>query len=217
MLQYILNTPSFMHHYGLYKFFDIEKWPETCWQTVQYAEKMKQNVASLLNIDRALLECRNFKENYYVDFNTLTIHQKIRVDEEKILSDAKFAKETKRLDKELTKNYYLSIRQVLQYYATQIMRHYFQSDIWILSTLKSYCGKIIITDQRFINEYNRAKERGTFVIHITRPNTQTGAHDSEAQVEELLSKKMYDVLIENDKDLKHLFNVCKNLCKKLNY
>lgn len=46
-----------------------------------------------------------------------------------ILNDSRFAKEIKRLDMNLTRNYVLSIRQLLQLFGTEIMRHYFGNNI----------------------------------------------------------------------------------------
>jgi len=217
MLAFCLNTPSFLHTYNIYRVYTACKldYSRNQYHTVQYAEKLKQMIANLLNIDRKLLEDRDFKENYYVDFTTLTIYHKDNVDENKILNDTKFAKEIKRLDKWLTVNYYLSIRQILQYYGTQIMRHYFGQDIWILSTLKSKYNKIIITDQRFLNENQIATENNAQVIHITRPNTGPGIHSSEQEVGELLEKQKYNFLLNNDGNLEDLFNSCKELVKKL--
>ena len=65
------------------------------------------------------------KEDYYVDFNTLTIHHKNFVERDKILVDNKFSKLAKDLNHSLTEDYWLSIRQVLQYFGTEIMRYYF--------------------------------------------------------------------------------------------
>lgn len=90
---------------------------------------MKEILAILLNTNVQNFEDREFKEQYYVDFNTL---QLIHVDEsnintfkDKILSDTRFTKEIKRVNPNLTKNYFLSIRQILQYFGTEIMRFYF--------------------------------------------------------------------------------------------
>lgn len=86
-------------------------------------------LAILLNTNVQNFEDREFKEQYCVDFNTL---QLIHVDEsnintfkDKILSDTRFTKEIKRVNPNLTKNYFLSIRQILQYFGTEIMRFYF--------------------------------------------------------------------------------------------
>jgi len=100
MLKYILNTPSFLHSYKLYKLLKpFLRYSKNKFHTVSYAEKLKQAIAALLNVDRSFLDNRDFKENYYVDFNTLTIYHKDEVNEDKILNDSRFAKEIKRLDK----------------------------------------------------------------------------------------------------------------------
>jgi len=58
-------------------------------------------------------------------------------------------------------------------------------------------------------------ENKAIVIHITRPNTKPGVHSSESELEELLNKKMYNFLIENNSTFEHLFNGCKKIVKTL--
>lgn len=59
----------------------------------------------MLNVDVEKFEDRQFKEEFYVDFNTLTIHHKNFVDKEKILADNKFSKLAKDLTPSLTEDY----------------------------------------------------------------------------------------------------------------
>lgn len=69
-------------------------------------------------------EDRKFKELYYVDFSTLTIYHKQQVEETKILPDNKFSKLAKTLNPKLIEDYYLSVRQVLQYVGTEVLRSF---------------------------------------------------------------------------------------------
>ena len=101
MLQYLLSTPKILHKYDLYCRL---KWFKKDYKIVRYADKMKEMLAILLNTNVQNFEDREFKEQYYVDFNTL---QLIHVDEsninafkDKILSDTRFTKEIKRVKRE---------------------------------------------------------------------------------------------------------------------
>lgn len=212
MLQYLLSTPKILHKYDLYCRL---KWFKKDYKIVRYADKMKEMLAILLNTNVQNFEDREFKEQYYVDFNTL---QLIHVDEsninafkDKILSDTRFTKEIKRVNPNLTKNYFLSIRQILQYFGTEIMRFYFGDRLWILSTLNNRGLNIIISDQRFIIENITTYNLGAVIIHITRPGCEKSSHSSETELDKLYQDKAYSYLIENNGTLRDLFNNCKKL------
>ena len=212
MLQYLLSTPKILHKYDLYcrlKCFKKD------YKIVRYADKMTEILAILLNTNVQNFEDREFKEQYYVDFNTL---QLIHVDEsninafkDKILSDTRFTKEIKRVNPNLTKNYFLSIRQILQYFGTEIMRFFFGDRLWILSTLNNRGSNIIISDQRFIIENITTYNLGAVIIHITRPGCEKSSHSSETELDKLYQDKAYSYLIENNGTLRDLFNNCKKL------
>ena len=212
MLQYLLSTPKILHKYDLY--CRLKRFKKD-YKIVRYADKMKEMLAILLNTNVQNFEDREFKEQYYVDFNTL---QLIHVDEsnintfkDKILSDTRFTKEIKRVNPNLTKNYFLSIRQILQYFGTEIMRFYFGDRLWILSTLNNRGSNIIISDQRFIIENITTYNLGAVIIHITRPGCEKSSHSSETELDKLYQDKAYSYLIENNGTLKDLFNNCKKL------
>lgn len=212
MLQYLLSTPKILRKYDLYCRL---KWFKKDYKIVRYADKMKEMLAILLNTNVQNFEDREFKEQYYVDFNTL---QLIHVDEsnintfkDKILSDTRFTKEIKRVNPNLTKNYFLSIRQILQYFGTEIMRFYFGDRLWILSTLNNRGSNIIISDQRFIIENITTYNLGAVIIHITRPGCEKSSHSSETELDKLYQDKAYSYLIENNGTLRDLFNNCKKL------
>ena len=212
MLQYLLSTPKILHKYDLYCRLT---WFKKDYKIVRYADKMKEMLAILLNTNVQNFEDREFKEQYYVDFNTL---QLIHVDEsninafkDKILSDTRFTKEIKRVNPNLTKNYFLSIRQILQYFGTEIMRFYFGDRLWILSTLNNRGSNIIISDQRFIIENITTYNLGAVIIHITRPGCEKSSHSSETELDKLYQDKAYSYLIENNGTLRDLFNNCKKL------
>lgn len=212
MLQYLLSTPKILHKYDLY--CRLKQFKKD-YKIVRYADKMKEMLAILLNTNVQNFEDREFKEQYYVDFNTL---QLIHVDEsninafkDKILSDTRFTKEIKRVNPNLTKNYFLSIRQILQYFGTEIMRFYFGDRLWILSTLNNRESNIIISDQRFIIENITTYNLGAVIIHITRPGCEKSSHSSETELDKLYQDKAYSYLIENNGTLRDLFNNCKKL------
>ena len=212
MLQFLLNTPKWLHNYTLYRLMKKSYYKFENYQILAYADKIKQMLSILLNVPVIQFEDRDFKENCYVDFTTLTLHWRHNIgDDSKLLNDSEFSKEVQWLDQKLIREKYLSIRQVMQYYGTEVMRRYFGQNIWILSTMKTGFNKIIISDQRFLNENEISKQSNAKIIHIIRPEAKSGNHSSESELQKLLDNKMYNYLIDNNGNLKDLFNKCKEI------
>lgn len=217
MLQYLLSTPSIMHNYTIYKILRTNLKFTKNFKIVRYADKMKKMLSHLLNVNIADFEDRNFKEHCYIDFTNLSKYFIDNVNtspyKDKILSDSKFSKEIKKPNSNITKDYFLSIRQILQYFGTEIMRYYFGDKLWVLSTLSTKHRNIIISDQRFTIENKITSSLGATIIHVTRPSCERGSHSSESELEALYNSKSYTYLIENNGTLKELFNNCKNIVR----
>ena len=209
MLQFCLNSPKWLRWYWLYKHFNV--FSEGKFKIVRFADNIKGILSVLLNVEIEKFEDRDFKENYYVDFNTLSIHHKDLVDKSKILSDNKFSKLAKDLTPSLTEDYFLSIRQVLQYFGTEIMRYYFGDKLWILSTYRQSNKNIIVSDLRFKVELEESKKKGGYIVYIHRPGCKIGTHASEKELAEIYDNHQYDYLINNEGGLKDLFNIIKKL------
>lgn len=211
MLQFCLNAPKFMQTYWVYKHFNI--FTEGKFKICRFADTLKSLLSILLNVDVEKFEDRQFKEEFYVDFNTLTIHHKNFVDKEKILADNKFSKLAKDLTPSLTEDYWLSVRQVLQYFGTEIMRYYFGDKLWILTTYEQNYKNMIVSDLRFKVEFEESKKKGGKVIYIHRPECKVGSHASERELMTLYENKNYDYLVNNDGSLSDLFYKIKNISK----
>lgn len=80
-------------------------------------------LAVLLRIPVEMFEDRDFKENVFVDFNDLTFHRREDLKKHQILSDSKFSRKVKEMSIDVRANL-LSIRQLLQYWGTEIMRRH---------------------------------------------------------------------------------------------
>lgn len=211
-LNYLLNTPSFMHTYWLGRFLNFQPVFHK-WKITRYAESLKKILSIIINIDVSKFEDREFKEKYYFDFNTYTLINSNTDIPINIITDKAFNKELQRNNISVALNYTLSIRQILQFFGTEFMRKYFGDKLWINATLNSKYNNIIIADQRFIVE-NKAVSNSkcnTFIIHIIRDGYTAGFHASEKELEQLFNDKKYDILLENNGSLKDLFNKCKNI------
>lgn len=205
MLQYLLNTPKFLHKYKYYKLF--RKCFKQKYTVVSFASRLKETLSTMLEIPVKQFNNRDFKENCYIYFPTLELTR--TPPENKILSDNKFVKYLQRNDYSFIQEYYITIRQLMQYFGTEVCQTYFGKKIWILLTLKS--DKSIISDLRFKTEYSEIKAKHGYTIYVNRPGILPGNHASEKEVQELFLNKAFDYTIINNGSIEDLFNECKTL------
>lgn len=203
MLQYCLSVPKTFKQYWFYKHF--RKWIKPKYKRLAFADPLKKMLSDLLNIRLNLFYDREFKENCVVNMQTLQTTWR----GEK-LQDSKFNKLVKQLDLSLLESN-LTIRQLLQYFGTEIAQRYFGKRVWINSTLQNRSEYKIISDLRFIEEYNAIKEKRGIVIYINRPGYEFGQHASEREMKELLEQNKYDYIIDNCGTQKDLFNQVKSI------
>lgn len=211
-LNYLLNSPSWMHNYQIAKLLNF-KTISNKWKITRYADSLKKILAILMNIDIKKFEDRAFKEYCYFDFNSYTLLDSSKEKVIRTITDKAFNKEIKKENLKLALEHNLTIRQILQFFGTDVMRKFFGNKLWIHTTLNIKENNLIIADQRFCIENQILTNSNTnhLIIHIIRPGCEPGLHASEKELEELLNNKQYDVLLENNGTLENLFNKCKNL------
>lgn len=194
MLEYLLNTPAFLHSWRCYKHLPklFNKWHK-----VAFADKLKLMLAHLLNVDPERFEDRDFKDNCDVDLSTLKLFKNPQR-----LGDRNFNKLLK--SEESLKDYSLTIRQLMQYFGTEICQKHFGKRVWI-NTVLNNPNNLIISDLRFKAEAEAVKQKGGFLVYIYRPEIQPGNHASEKEVIDLLNDKKFDMIIKNDSSLESLF------------
>ena len=213
MLQFLFNTPKIFHSYFWYKHQNLVP-KKKIYKTVAFADPIKEMLCHLLNMDRWEFESRNIKENCFVNFSNFCKVYTNGIGPQFIpeyLPDSKFSKLAKEWNPDLSKEYYLSIRQVMQLFGTEIMRNIIDDKIWINCVLnRSNKNNLIISDLRFITEYEEIKKRNGFIIYIDRGLTP-GTHKSESEMQILLNQNKFDLIIDNKNiSLKELFNIVKN-------
>ena len=71
MLQFCLSTPYWMHNYTFYKWFVKFIIPK--YSITSFAKYLKTSLAEVIGVDAEKLNDRDFKENYYISFQTLEI------------------------------------------------------------------------------------------------------------------------------------------------
>lgn len=91
---------------------------------------------------------------------------------------------------------HLSIRELLQVFATEICRDKIPS-IWYRYLPIPPNAKVVISDCRFRNEAEFLKERRATLIKVNRMNVHSTNHESERG----LPDEMMDHILSNDRDL----------------
>lgn len=211
MLEFLLNTPKIFHSYFWYKHQTLVP-KKKLYKTVAFADPIKEMLSHLLNMNREDFESRNIKENCVVCLKDLSkiCTNGYDLESYNLLPDSKFSKLAKEWSPELSHRYYLSIRQVMQLFGTEIMRNILDDKLWINCILnRSNRNNLIISDLRFITEYEEIKKRNGFIIYIDRGLTP-GTHKSESEMQILLNQNKFDLIIDNKNiSLKELFNIVK--------
>ena len=198
MLEFLFNTPKIFHSYFWYKHQNLVP-KKKIYKTVAFADPIKEMLSHLLNMDREDFESRGIKENCFVNFSNFC----------KVYTNGigpQFIPEYLP-----AKQYYLSVRQIMQLFGTEIMRNIIDDKIWINCVLgRAQNQNIIISDLRFITEYEEIKKRNGFIIYIDRGLTP-GTHKSESEMQILLNQNKFDLIINNKNiSLKELFNIIRN-------
>ena len=207
MIQYCLSTPKLLRQYWIYKIICLPKYK---YKIVSFADHLKECLSDILRIPKIKFNERDFKENYGVYFPNLSV---IKIDPSECISDNKFNKMLENKDFSFFKNNYVTIRQLLQAFGTNITRDIFGDKLWVLSTLNDLnYHNIIISDVRFNVEFNEIKKRNGYIIYVNRPNVKPGNHASEKEIFELYKNNKFDYVLDNSSTLKDLFNKIKNLC-----
>jgi len=212
MLLYLMNSPKCLHSYWCFKKLKT-LFKKNTWECRSFAYPLKQMLAVLLGVPVERFNDRTFKEDYCVNFRTFKINPTYKVNSQFLLSDNKFTKACRSVEP-FAESYNLTIRQLMQYFGTNIMRMYFGDDLWVLATLKSN-KNLIISDLRFKVEADAVKNHCGKIIYINRDGAVPGNHASEREVVELLSEGKIDFQIDNNGSLKELFNSLKNITKQL--
>ena len=209
MIRYCLSVPKWMRQYWLYCLvydFIVSKYEIT-----SFASSMKEALSVLINVPVEKFNDRDFKENWYI--NLQSIHITAFPDNNLMITDKQLSRMIKSKKSNVISNYYISIRQLLQIFGTEIIREYFGNNFWVLRTLLDK-DNIIISDLRFINEYEQVKNNNGIVIYIDR-NQIPGSHRSESEVIELFQNNKFDYIINNDGSIENLFNKVSDLASKI--
>ncbi|MEG0773612.1 hypothetical protein [Clostridium sp.] len=96
---------------------------------MKYADSLKRMLSTMMNIEVSMFENRDFKEFYYFNFNTYQLLDANKQDVPNTLTDKSFNRELKRNNLNVATEYTLSVRQILQFFGTDIIRKFFGNEL----------------------------------------------------------------------------------------
>jgi hypothetical protein len=209
-----------------------EKLPKACdYEIRKYADKLKDMVCMLLSCTRERLEDRKYKEM------VLSSHWDKEVwkitTQNNVLGTYNF-KEDAVIDFEHFAEYYtedvvelqsekvsMTPRLLLQLLGTDCGRDIIHPNIWVNSLMGEYDSLVptrikdpnwIITDVRFPNEAEAIKKRGGLLIRVNR-QLPKDSYISEHSSENSLDDYVFDLVLENNKDILYLISQLRELVK----
>jgi hypothetical protein len=104
----------------------------------------------------------------------------------------------------------LEIRELMQRLGTECGRELISDDIWIDAALgDSHLGyNLVVTDVRFPNEAEAIKERGGYLVRITRAGVKpANSHPSETALDDW----EFDAILDNNGTIEELHNRIGNV------
>lgn len=198
MLQYCLSVPEPFRKYWMYRHYRYAF--NSTYEKVAFADSLKDTLSVLFGIPVEKFYERDFKEHFYIKGLEITDTP------DNILDEDSFIKMLNKKDFSFLKTHFITIRQLLQCFSTEIVRGLFGNAFWAERAMKHNFDKMIITDLRFKVELEAVRKRNGLVLYIDNPNCIPEQHASESEVLEMKDNHDFDFIIENNGTLEDLFN-----------
>lgn len=198
MLQYCLSVPEPFRKYWMYRHYRYAF--NNTYEKVAFADSLKDTLSVLFGIPVEKFYERDFKEHFYIKGLEITDTP------DNILDEDSFIKMLNKKDFSFLKTHFITIRQLLQCFGTEIVRGLFGNAFWAERAMKHNFDKMIITDLRFKVELEAVRKRNGLVLYIDNPNCIPEQHASESEVLEMKDNHDFDFIIENNGTLEDLFN-----------
>lgn len=198
MLQYCLSVPEPFRKYWMYRHYRYAF--NSTYEKVAFADSLKDTLSVLFGIPVEKFYERDFKEHFYIKGLEITDTP------DNILDEDSFIKMLNKKDFSFLKTHFITIRQLLQCFGTEIVRGLFGNAFWAERAMKHTFDKMIITDLRFKVELEAVRKRNGLVLYIDNPNCTPEQHTSESEVLEMKDNHDFDFIIENNGTLEDLFN-----------
>ena len=209
MIRYIMEAGTTQASYDNYIWFTKNRDGELDVPILHFADKIKDDLSLILNINRSCFDDSKYKDELYYHFRTGSFIKKIDatvpIDEITIkdLAENTLAK----LRESFKDDCVIKLRTLMQYYGTEVMRNHIGKEGWVNSTinkaiqLRDYYGFAVIADVRFVNEWQAVRNVGGKIVHVVRDRLEDKVEHSS----EYITSSSSDYEIENNGNLMGLF------------
>ena len=181
-------------------------------QRIAFADPLKNTLSCLTNVPLGWFYNTKKKDNTLINLETLETKDINEIDQSKVVNDELWYSFIEGMNIEdrnyiqnlvNTKDIWMTLRDLMTYFGTYLVRHYISNDFWITRTFndmknpESEDNLKIITDIRFKNEYDAIKSIGGKLIEVTSDfNEKNVGGEAESHYEEF----DFDYLFMNTKD-----------------
>lgn len=205
IIQYL--TSEYRDKYNFVEWIDrVENYGSNTYSPFEikkFAGKLKTIASLLTGVPVEMFEDQEFKKQFMPDewnyFNTTYLEDVGRIDH----------------------HHQMTYREFLQKLGTEAMRNVLHTDVWVNALFSDVSSEdnIIITDMRFLNEYEAVKKRKGITIRVVRPihalsqeNNCGLLHSSETSLDDV----EFDYTIVNDSTIEDLIEKVKEILIKEN-
>lgn len=178
--------------------------------TLHFADKIKDDLSLILNINRSCFDDSKYKDELYYHFRTGSFITEKNVKfgnifliTNEILNNVTLAQ----IRLEYKDDCVIKLRTLMQYYGTEVMRNHIGKEVWVNSTInkaiqhRDYYGYAVIADVRFVNEWQAVRNVGGKIVHVVRGRLEDKVEHSS----EYITSSSSDYEIENNGNLMGLF------------
>lgn len=147
---------------------------------IAFADKVKEVLSVLTGIPVKKFHSQEFKTSYMINlknFSCIPIDGRLSTINSSTFNEDLFKQ----------KDIWISIRELMQYFGTDIMHKAFGKRVWVNATLQEldYKKVNIFTDTRFISEYKVLKDLDAVTIRVVNPNINNeDSHPSETELDD---------------------------------
>ena len=210
MIRYIMAAGTTQASYDNYIWFTKNRDSELDVPILHFADKIKDDLSLILNINRGCFDDGKYKDELYYHFTTGSFITEKNVKfgnifliTNEILNNVTLAQ----IRLEYKDDCVIKLRTLMQYYGTEVMRNHIGKEVWVNSTinkaiqLRDYYGFAVIADVRFVNEWQAVRNVGGKIVHVVRGRLEDKVEHSS----EYITSSSSDYEIENNGNLMGLF------------
>lgn len=172
-----------------------------------FADPIKKFCVDILDIPANLVYGNNNAKNQLTQYRWDDLEESVRRKNAKQIIKIPSGRTTY-----ILQTGFMTVREVMQVWGTDIMRNHFSKDIWAQRPFSRQWSQdiVIIDDGRMKNELFHAKKAGATLVRIYRDNGLSDSHSSELELDDMPDDAFHHI-IYNDGTLEDLKNKAQNI------